>query len=287
MSIQDEIRSQQHALWNGIGGQVWVETQAIMDTMLKNFERLLAEAVASKQPRNVLDVGCGTGATTLAAARRMAERAHATGIDISAPMIELARQRAGKQEAGAHTGFLIADAETHAFAPATYDMIISRFGVMFFADPVAAFSNLHHAACPGAALQMFAWRTPEENPFMTLAERTAATLLPGLPARDPEAPGQFAFASEAKVSGILKEAGWQAIGMTPVNVECSFPAADLDTFLTRLGPVGAFLTSTEPSLRNRVHTALRSAFAPYIAADTVRYTAACWQISAHAGEQAG
>ena len=145
--------------------------------------------------RRVLDVGCGTGSTTLAVARLLGAKGRCTGIDISEPMIAAARARAERE--GTPASFIRADAQTHAFEPASFDMIISRFGVMFFDDSVRAFANLRRAARDDAELRFIAWRSAAENPFMTTAERAAAPLLPNLPARRPDAPGQFAFADRA------------------------------------------------------------------------------------------
>ena len=134
----------QARLWNGPAGRAWVEAQGLLDRMFRPLETLLADAVAARSPRQLLDVGCGTGATTLAAARRLAADARATGIDISAPMIAAARVRA--EQEGVAARFICADAQAGALEPAQFDMLISRFGVMFFSDPVRAFLQLRNAA---------------------------------------------------------------------------------------------------------------------------------------------
>ena len=192
---------EQDKLWNGSAGAAWVEAQASLDRMFQVFEDLLVAAVTSAKAANVLDVGCGTGATTLGVARRLGDSGRCTGVDLSQPMVELARQRAAAAHVAAE--FIVADAQTHAFGAERFDMVISRFGVMFFDDPVLAFSNLRQAAKPAAALRCFVFRSAAENPFMTTAERAAAPLLPDLPARRPEGPGQFAFADARKVQGML------------------------------------------------------------------------------------
>ncbi len=128
----------QAALWNGRAGQAWIDAQASLDRMFKPFEERLVQAVAGQPAKSVLDVGCGTGGTTLAVARQTG--AACLGVDISRPMIAVAQARAKEEGTPAH--FLAADAQSHVFEPASFDMIISRFGVMFFDDPVAAFTNL-------------------------------------------------------------------------------------------------------------------------------------------------
>lgn len=194
---------EQARLWNGPAGNAWVDAQQTLDRLFEPLEKLLVEATCATGATRVLDVGCGTGGTTLAIARKLGAGAECTGIDISQPMIAAARNRAGRD--GISARFICANAQTQAFEPASFDGIVSRLGVMFFDDPVRAFANLLHAAKPGAALRFIAWRSAAENPFMTTAERAAAPLLPQSPPRQPGAPGQFAFADDQRVQAILEK----------------------------------------------------------------------------------
>lgn len=270
----------QAALWNGPAGRAWVDAQSALDQVLKPFEHLLVEGLSADGaiPGRVLDVGCGTGSTTLAVARRIGSRGRPTGIDISAPMIAAARGRADRE--GIAATFIHADAQAHEFERGGFDRIISRFGVMFFEDPVHAFANLRGAARDGAELQCVAWRSPAENPFMTTAERAAAPLLPNLPARQPDAPGQFAFADRHRVGQILEESGWTDVDIRPIDVPCTLTATDLTPYLTRLGPVGRALEQLDEATRAQVIETIRTAFDPYVIGAEVRFTAACWMIGA-------
>ncbi|AQV92322.1 SAM-dependent methyltransferase [Cupriavidus necator] len=270
----------QAALWNGPSGHAWVEEQAVLDDMLRPLEDLLVEAVGKTSARHVLDVGCGTGSTTLALARRLGAQGQCTGIDISEPMLATARTRA--QRDGSTASFIRADAQDYAFAPASFDMIVSRLGVMFFSDPVSAFANLRQAAMPDATLHCIAWRSAAENPFMTTAERAAAPLLSNLPPRQPGAPGQFAFGDRERVLSILQASGWHEIEIQPIDIACTLPAPALVGYLSRLGPVGLALRDTDADTRSRVVDTVRAAFEPYVHGATVRYTAACWIIAARA-----
>src|SRR5687768_12299444 len=209
MKNTDRTGYDQAALWNGPAGHAWVEEQALLDRILKPFEELLLEAALTATPHAALDVGCGCGSTTLSLALRLGENGSCTGIDISAPMIGEARQRAERE--GVPACFILADAEHHTFEAARFDLIMSRFGVMFFEDPVAAFTNLRRATLDGGRLCFITWRGAEENPFMTAAERAAAPLLPNLPARRPNLPGQFALADRGRTARILEESGWGEI----------------------------------------------------------------------------
>ena len=270
----------QKALWNSNAGCPWVESQATMDQMFAPIEALLADAVVAGSPRDVLDVGCGTGATTFAVARRLGAASRCVGVDISEPMIAAARARA--ERAGVPAQFILADAETHPFEPSSHDAIMSRFGVMFFDDSVRAFANLRRAARSDARLRLVVWRSPEENPFMTTAERAAAPLMPGLPPRVSDAPGQFAFADAGKVRRILEESGWADADIHPIDVECALPESELAGYATRFGLVGRALENADEGTRARVIDTVRAAFDPFVHGTEVRYVAACWMIGARA-----
>ncbi|KLN56489.1 class I SAM-dependent methyltransferase [Variovorax paradoxus] len=272
--------NEQAALWNGRAGRAWVDAQEPLDRLLAPFENLLVDEACAASPRRVLDVGCGTGATTLAIARLLGAAGHCVGADISEPMIAAARARA--ERVGAPASFICGDVQRHAFEPASFDLIVSRFGIMFFDSPVQAFANLRHAASDGAALRVIAWRGAAENPFMTTAERAAAPLLPNLPARQPGAPGQFSFADRDRVSSVLEESGWTGIDIRPIDVECTLPEKALHGYLTRMGPVGLVLQDADERTRTQVIEAVRAAFEPYVHGSEVRFTAACWMIGAQA-----
>jgi SAM-dependent methyltransferase len=280
MEVTQQIAAEQANLWNGPAGRAWVESQVLLDRMFKPFEDLLVSTVASLSARRVLDVGCGTGATTLAVSPLLGSEGKAVGVDLSEPMIQVARQRA--QQQGSAAQFIAADAATHDFGERIFDAVISRFGVMFFADPVQAFTNLRNATHDGGHLRCIAFRSAAENPFMTAAERAAAPLLPDLPARR-AGPGQFAFADADRVHGILAASGWQHIDLDPIDVVCTFPAVDLDSYLAQLGPVGLALRDADPQTRDRVTHAVRAAFAPYIHGNEVRFTSANWMLRARSG----
>lgn len=275
----------QAALWNSTAGRGWVEAQELIDRVFQAFEDALVDVAAAGGGRHVLEVGCGTGGVTLAAARALGAEGRAVGIDISETMIAAASGRAEKARAewkGAPVSFICADAETYAFRPASFDAIISRFGVMFFGDSVRAFANLRRAAKEDAELRFITWRSPDDNPFMTTAERAAAPLLPDLPARDPDAPGQFAFADAERIRRILDESGWRNIDIAPLDVSCAFPETALVGYFTRLGPVGRALPSVDERARAEIIEKVRAAFEPYVHGAEVRFTAACWMVGARA-----
>lgn len=274
------VDSEQKKSWNGVAGHHWVEAQALIDQTFRPIENLLIKAIPAGFEGRVLDVGCGTGSTTVRAARRLGKTGACVGIDISEPMIAAAEARAAREETS--TSFLLADAQTCSFESIDFDMIISRFGVMFFDDPVAAFANMRQSTTAGAELLFISWRRPMDNSFMTTAERAAAELLPGLPAHRPDEPGQFGFADARRVRRILKESGWTGIRIQPIDVACTLPEPDLIPYFTRFGLVGRVLHEVDDATRAQVIHTVRDAFEPFVFGTEVRYTAACWMVSARA-----
>jgi SAM-dependent methyltransferase len=283
MNLTRQTSDEQTALWNGRAGCAWVDAQDVLDQMFKPMEELLVAAVSVGSGGRVLDVGCGTGGTTTAVARRLGAQGHCVGIDISEPMIAAARLRAERE--GAPASFIQADAQSHAFEPASFDMIISRLGVMFFGDFVGAFANLRRAARQDAELRFIAWRGASENPFMTTAERAAGPLLPNLPPRRPDAPGQFAFADRHRVSTILEQSGWSAIDIQPIEVVCTLPEKEMVRYLSRFGPVGLALQDADDRTRAQVIEKVRTAFDPFVHGPEVRFTAACWMVGARSPQE--
>ncbi|MET3725990.1 class I SAM-dependent methyltransferase [Sphingomonas trueperi] len=270
--------------WNKQRGNVWVDLQPMLDRLFLPFERMLVDIVTTEPAKAVLDIGCGTGAITLALADRLGQSAHCTAVDVSEAMLDHARQRA--LATGAHNvRFIAGDAQRHRFSPGTFDAVVSRFGVMFFDDPVAAFANIGAAVRTGGTMTCVVWRGREENPFMTAAERAAGPLLgwEDAPEAKPEAPGQFAFASATHVFRILGAAGWRDVDITPADVACSLTAGDLITYSRRMGRVGAILPHLDDALREDVIAKLDAAFADFIVEGHAAFNAACWIIRAKAG----
>jgi SAM-dependent methyltransferase len=273
--LKDEDQAKR---WNGSAGCAWVEAQQMLDRTLQPFEDLLVAEISASGAKRVLDVGCGTGSTTRAAARLLGATGTAVGIDISEQMIAAARMLAEQDET--RSTFICADAQKHAFESRKFDLIMSRFGVMFFEDPVQAFANLRSAASADASLRCIVWRSPGDNPFMTAAERAAAPLLPDLQPRRPDAPGQFGFADELRVRSILQKSGWEKGNICPIDVVCTLPESELIRYGTRFGPVGIALQQADTQTRTRVAAAVRAAFDPFVHGAEVRFTASCWMIEA-------
>jgi ubiquinone/menaquinone biosynthesis C-methylase UbiE len=279
MPESEQPNKQQAALWNDGSGKAWVEMQPVLDRVLAPFEPLVVDAGYPGEGGNVLDIGCGAGATTLAMARRVGTSGRCMGLDISQPLVALATERA-RAESLTNAAFVAGDAQAYPFDPGQFDSVVSRFGVMFFDDPVAAFANMRRAIRRGGKLAFVAWRSPAENDFMTAAARAVVTFLPPTPQPDPVAPGQFAFADGARVKRILQESGWTSIKVEQADVVCQVSESDLMAYATRLGPVGAALREVDQATARKITVALPSAFAPFVKDGTARFIAACWLVTA-------
>ena len=276
---------EQAKLWNSGAAGAWVEAHALVDRTLQPFEDLLVEAVCASGARRVLDVGCGTGSISRAVARLLGAGGRCVGIDISEQMIDAARMLAEQDRSSA--SFVCADAQTHRFEPGSFDLIISRFGTMFFADPVEAFANLRRAGNNDTQLRSIAWRNPAENPFMTAAERAAAPLLPNLQERRADTAGPFGLADARRARSILEQSGWAEIDIRPIDIVCTLPEQELIRYGTRFGPVGTALRDADPQTRAQVAAAVRAAFDPYVQGAEARFTACCWMMGARSSPQRG
>jgi SAM-dependent methyltransferase len=268
----------QAALWNGEMGKTWVEMARVTDQLFEPLTAPLIEA-AGAGAGALLDVGCGAGFTTLALARALGPQARTVGADISEPLLNAARDRA--EAAGVSIDFVFGDAQTFEFERASFDLIVSRLGVMFFADPVAAFANLRGAATDSARLRFICWRDPAENPFMTLTARATKGLL-DLPARVPNTPGPYGLADAERTRRILTEAGWSGVEVRPFGATCAMPADELMTFLTRIGPLREALAEADDERREAVLEAVRTAAEAYVDGDRASFVAALWIVDAAA-----
>jgi SAM-dependent methyltransferase len=271
----------QIAYWNESGGPVWVEMQAQLDRMTAPFSRRTVDALAPAAGEALLDIGCGSGGSTLELGQLVGPTGKVLGVDISVPMLGLARRRAA-QAGSANVEFREADAQTADLGTAVFDGLFSRFGVMFFGDPVAAFTNLHKALKPGGRLAFVCWRTLAENAWATVSMTAALRHLPAPPRPEPGAPGAFAFADPERIRTILGRAGFSTIAATPFDTKSG--VGDLEQTLAlvlRSGPVGAMLREHEDK-RDIVAVAVREALVPHETADGVLLDAAAWIVTATA-----
>ncbi|HEY8514409.1 MAG TPA: class I SAM-dependent methyltransferase [Candidatus Binatia bacterium] len=276
--------AEQIRYWNELAGPRWVSFQAALDAQLGWLGERTMDRAAIASGESVLDVGCGCGATSLELARRVGPTGRVLGLDISGPMLEVARERA--RGAGAtNVSFALADAQTHALEQAAFDVVFSRFGVMFFAEPTEAFANLRRALRAGGRLAFVCWQALAKNPWFAvpLAAVAQHVTLPPPPA--PGAPGPFAFADPERVRGILDGAGFADVAFEPVveTITLGAPGSTIDQavdFILQMGPAGAALREAGGDAKERVVPAVREALEPYAGPHGVRLECAAWIVTA-------
>jgi len=281
MPPAESANADQVAYWNETAGETWASMQDRLDRQLDGLGARAMAALAPRPGERVIDVGCGNGATSLALARAVGPAGAVLGLDISRPMLAVARDRAA-QAGLVQVEFREADAQTESLGQGGYDAIFSRFGVMFFADPAAAFTNLRAALKPGGRLAFVCWRPLMENPWMTLPLAAAMKHLPAPPEPpDPNAPGPFAFADPARVRAILAAAGFSAVDIQPHGEGIGGNGLDEAVELAlRVGPLGRALNDY-PHLRPVVVDDIRAALAPHLTPDGVKLPGAVWIVTAH------
>ena len=269
--------------WNDTSGPGWVSAQARIDGQVTPFGLLAMERASIVEGERVLDVGCGTGQSSLQLAERVGHRGAVTGIDISIPMLSSATDRARKARMKNVT-FVRADAQTHHFDPMQFDLIYSRFGVTFFADPPAAFSNLRSSLKPGGHLAFVCWQELAKNPWMH-EPLLAASRYIELPApREPGAPGPFAFEDAERVRAILEGAGFERVSLEsverPLWIGGGGSLGAAVTFLLEVGPAAAALRESGPEKRRDVAAAVREVIRDRATPSGVLMDAAVWIVTA-------
>jgi SAM-dependent methyltransferase len=276
-----ELNADQIAYWNGPGGQHWADRQQVQDIVLAPVSEVLINRARAGAGERIVDVGCGCGATAIALGQKVGPTGHVLGIDISAPMLARARQLLTP---GLPVEFALADATVYPFVPASFDLVVSRFGVMFFAEPVLSFANLRRALRPTGRLTFACWRDPRENPFFMAPLQAVYKHVPKLPRPEPEDPGPFSFASEERVRRILGEAGFQGIEMEPCNLALDVAVGrGLDVAVQsalEIGPAARALAEQPPDVVAAATDSIREALAVYLSGQSVPLPASIWIVTA-------
>ena len=281
MPVDHDRNADQIAYWNGPGGEHWTERQPLQDILLAPISQILIDSAAANPGERIIDVGCGCGSTSIALAQAVAPSGFVLGIDISAPMLARARQLAPKT---LPVDFVLADATVHPFDPASFDLLVSRFGVMFFAEPALSFANLRRALKPAGRLAFACWREPRENPMLMTPLQAAYKHVPKLPQPGPEDPGPFSFASEERVKRILREAGFVDVAIVPRNLSLDIAIGrGLEAAVQgaiEIGPASRALHDHPEDVRAAAKESIREALKPFVRGESVPLPAAIWIVTA-------
>lgn len=269
----------QIAFWNGAVGERWARSQDRTDLLLNNITDHLMPFAAAKPGESVLDIGCGCGSTTFRLAMAVAPGGSVAGIDISEPMLDVARARS--QAMNADIPFLLEDVAFYDFQPVS-DLVFSRFGVMFFDDPVAAFKNIRTALAPKGRLAFVCWREFKDNAWAFAPYIAARHLLPEQPSSDPHAPGPFAFADADRLKGILAKAGFNNIRIEKLDTTASMGAnaeQAADEALN-IGPLSRAARELPEDVRAKIRDAVKEALVKYQTPAGITPGVACWLVGA-------
>lgn len=280
-----EQNAHQVADWSGQSGERWVANQARLDAMVTMFGQAVIEAAAPAKGERVLDVGCGAGASSLALVSRVGAEGQVLGVDISEALISRARSIAQQD---LPVLFQVADASSAELPERAFDILFSRFGVMFFDDPTGAFTHMRRALRPGGRVAFVCWRSAAENDWMRLPMGAIKGIVRPTAPPDPEAPGPFSFGDRGRVARILTAAGFTDIAIAPFDASVPFGEGetrdaaidDAVKMTLEVGPLSLVLADQPGDIRAHVSAAVRAAFAGLPGERSVMIDGAAWIVMA-------
>lgn len=286
MTGTGEANAAHAEFWNSAQGTLWVNNQGRLDAAMAPMLAQMTEHAAPQPGEQVLDVGCGTGASSLHFGTCVGASGHVTGADISSVLLGHAQSRV-EAAGAANVGLLLCDAQTHPFAPQAFDLVVSRFGMMFFEGPVAAFANIARAMRRGGRMVFVAWAPMEENPWFTVPRDAAVRRLGAPPPLDPNAPGAFAFGNRDRVAGLMREAGLAEVRAERLASVMTPPGAveAVAEFASSAGPAARIMQQRggSPADERAIVAEVRKAFAAYAAPEGLRVPAMLNLFSARVG----
>lgn len=286
-----EANRDQAEYWNGEVGQRWAASQRVLDSVFAPLTRALFQHAALRAGSTILDIGCGAGETALIASRQVGPAGHVTALDLSAPLLAIARSRVPLEApAGAPIDWIEADAQGYDLGDAHFEIALSRFGVMFFDDSRAAFANIRRSLVPGGRLVFLCWRSIAENAWVSVPREVVLRLVPDDTPLAPGAPGPFRFAEAETPVTLLASSGFRDIACEKLDRSlilgrsgdgsAQAAAASAADLAVDLGPVSRLLRERDPALREGARAELTRTFLAHATAGAVSLGAACWLVSA-------
>ena len=281
MTPAQTFNEDQRSRWNGTDGEYWTSNQDRLDRTLARVTGPLLTFARLPAGSTVIDVGCGCGATTIELARAVGPLGRVVGLDVSEPMLALATERL---RLFANATCLLGDAAELPLRDLGAELIVSRFGVMFFGDPVTAFANLRTSLVASGRLRFACWRPINENPWLQIPLHAVYEHVPRLPKPEPEEPGPFAFGDTARVTRILVAAGFTAPSFTPLDIQMDLAAGgtleDAVFQSSAMGPAKRALADQPDDIRAAAIESIRHALTPYASAAGVNLPGAVWLVAA-------
>ena len=278
---------QQKEMWNGRAGASWVRHNTLLEQLLAEPGRRCMDSLSLPAGAQLLDVGCGCGNQTLEWASRLDSHSKITGVDISEPMLALAEElkAANHSALNASVEFVMGDASDSLFPNETFDVIYSRFGVMFFADPTAAFNTLYQSLKPQGQLGFVCWQSPALNPFFTAPMQSALSVLPPPPPAKPGAPGPFGLADRDVIERVLTDAGFTALKIKRLTLQLSVGSSqsfdEIFEELIQIGPAAALIAESDPALKEPARAAVYERLSEFYSSKKgVSFEANFWLVNA-------
>ncbi len=278
-----KFQQEQEEYWNGPGAENWLASFDVVDQLLVPFQERVLAAAAAQPGETIIDIGCGTGGTTLALAETAGPNGRVIGVDISVPLIDEARRRA--DAAGvSNVTFEVADAGTHPFDAQSVDLIFSRFGVMFFGDPYGAFENIRKGMKDSGRLTFVCWQEMAKNPFFVVPIGAALEVVPPPEPMPPRAPGPFAFGEKDYIHDILNKVGFHDITIDGLESRVPLPEAfdpkSAAEFYVSFGPTKRLLQDQPDEMADTVRTKIEEALSRNMVDGKISLGGAVWIVQA-------
>ncbi len=280
MSNEEQVK-----YWNGEAGKRWAQQDSTMERLLRPITEVLLAHAKVEGCTSAIDVGCGCGSQSMMLAEQLGPDANVLGVDISEPMLQIAIEKTQTQTASrAQVEFMHADASVHNFATDSFDLLFSRFGVMFFDDPVAAFSNLRAAMQTPGRLAFCCWQAMKENDWTWIPLRAALQHLPPPEPPAPHAPGPFAFADGERLRAILADSGFSDINVVSQRMTMRFSEAptlaESVRELAKIGPIASLLVDKDEAVLDKIFNSMEETLAPYYKDGALNLPVAIWLVTA-------